>query len=945
MRTKRISFITLFVVMIAAFAMSFVTGANVAKAEPVFAFENGAYVKLGGDGGLRFRLEMDETTANGIKENANETLYFYVASAARMSSVTDGAGAKALNTSGNAWEVAVDPDKIYLGTDAEDNEFYFANVLIDLNTLGATNGAYYTTDFVAAATVYDSSSTSYTKFVKSVSRSLQNTASASALRAGRYSEISSTYAWLGTSYPIVAQTAADYEALESVPDISSLYFEIDGVEDTEGLVDTYGTAMRSGGARSSADGRYQSFTGLKTDLDVGTVVTVTMDVYVTGDFSGDSELFWVDTVYTAGGGEVKGKTSILPSVITGESGWYSVEFTATVRNFPNLRKNTAYNVYNTTEYGNAVYIVAENYSVKAFNYKNVVITESYKSMLYGGANNTGNGYYQSYAGLKTNLAAGTAVTVEMDVYVTGTFDEYSSIQVVNDVYTVAGGESNGTSIMSTIITGDSGWHHVTFDAIVKNFSALRMNGQYTVQDTSAIGNAVYLIVQNRSEDSFNYKNVEFTEIYSMTDGVQKTVSPNGYYSAIKGIPTELALNTAVTVEMDIKITGTTATAYVNSSIYWIDSVESANNVAKTSTLIYAAPQSDVPTGWIHVSFDAAVRNFTNVTRTSEYAAFDTSACGNGIYLCAHNFMSAASFVYKNLTVTSKGYQTFMDGGPKTSGSPANYRQSIAAIPVAYGSGSLVNVTMDIRRTSAGDSYSYLALVTGVDGSGYATRSVLYSGGSYGGDAMPTLNEWTTISFDAYVFNYDSLSVDSQHSFLQFNDDFNCIYLETMNFTTTNTFDYRNVVVNYAKVQDNQKKSDNYVQSIVGLGTDIAEGTDVTVTMDIYVTGNLNGTYVDPSIKWIDAVHPDYYYATTATAVATMKTNVNGNPQLEEGKWLTITFTATVRNFTRACFAVADNNKWTSADTSKYGNAVFIGAYFFYNCSETFNYRNVTITAD
>ena len=142
--------------------------------------------------------------------------------------------------------------------------------------------------------------------------------------------------------------------------------------------------------------------------------------------------------------------------------------------------------------------------------KNVTVIDG-TAMTAGGANNTGNGYYQSYTGLKTNLEVGTAVTVEMDVFVTGTFNEYSYIDVVKDVWSVAGGESkDGTSITSTIITGDSGWHHVTFTATVKNFSALRMNTQYEVQDTSAIGNAVYLIVQNRSESSFNYKNVTIT---------------------------------------------------------------------------------------------------------------------------------------------------------------------------------------------------------------------------------------------------------------------------------------------------------------------------------------------------------------------------------------------------------------------------------------------------
>ena len=248
MRTKRISFIALFVMMMAALTMLFVTNAKVAKADPAtFAFEEGAYVKLGGDGGLRFRLQMDETTALEIQGNTDETLYFYVASATRMAEITTGEAAEDLYDSGNAWQVAASKDKIYAGRDifGELDGYYYANVLIDANNLGdddETKLAYRTTDFVAVAAIYDASSSSYTQFVKSVDRSMKNTASASALRGGYFTEVAATYAWLGSSadYAFVAADAADYTALESALSANnSLFFYLDGIADENDLIHSF----------------------------------------------------------------------------------------------------------------------------------------------------------------------------------------------------------------------------------------------------------------------------------------------------------------------------------------------------------------------------------------------------------------------------------------------------------------------------------------------------------------------------------------------------------------------------------------------------------------------------------------------------------------------------------------------------------------------------------
>ena len=210
-------------------------------------------------------------------------------------------------------------------------------------------------------------------------------------------------------------------------------------------------------------------------------------------------------MYSVAGGELNAKTEATATIVTGEEGWHHVTFTATIRNFPKLRYNSAYPITDTSSYGNAVYLIAMNKTTNSFNFKNAEVVASLKS---GGARSPANGFYQSMTGLSSRFDVGTNVFVEMDVKITGSFNEYASIYCVDSVYTVDGGERKAsTNIKNIIVTGDDDWHHVTFDATVRNFANLRLNSAYTVTDTSSYGNAVYLLTENNSVAAFDYKNV------------------------------------------------------------------------------------------------------------------------------------------------------------------------------------------------------------------------------------------------------------------------------------------------------------------------------------------------------------------------------------------------------------------------------------------------------
>ena len=680
------------------------------------------------------------------------------------------------------------------------------------------------------------------------------------------------------------------------------------------VIDTF-AALKYGGVNKTNSNKHQSATGLSTDLPVGTAVTVEMDVLVTGTFDASSYIYVVDSVWSTDGGERNAVTDIKSTIVTGDSGWHHVTFTATVRNFPKLRHNSNYETkIDTSSFGNAVYLLTDNTSADAFRYKNVEITTP---MIYGGVNKTDSNKHQSATGLSTDLDVGTAVSVTMDVLVTGTFDSSSKIYAVDSVWSVNGGERRDvTDITSTIVTGESGWHTVTFTATVRNFPKLRHNSNYeTIIDTSSFGNAVYLLTDNKSADAFRYKNVEIQIFESMTNGVQKTVSPNGFYSAIKGIPTEFELDTAVTVEMDINITGTTADAYVNSSIYWIDSVDSSSNLIKSKTLIYAAPQSDVPTGWIHVSFDAAVRNFSSVTNSSEYAAFDTSACGNGIYLCAHNFKSTASFIYKNIQITNKGYKAPIQGG--NNGASDIYYQSITGLSTDLPVGTAVSVTMDVLVTGTFNDYSHI----------YCADTVYsVSGGELNGntDIKSTIvtgeSGWHTVTFTATVRNFPYLRRNSAYSVIDTSAYGNAVYLISMN-KSADSFNYKNVEIivegmtSGVKVMTNGGKNsaNNYYQTMTGLKTDLEVGTSVTVTMDVKLT---SASAFDQwsSLNWIDSVGNNNV-PTSTTSIKTAFTSLT-----DTTTWQTITFTATVRNFEHL---QANATQYSSIDTSGFGNAVYI----------------------
>ena len=717
-----------------------------------------------------------------------------------------------------------------------------------------------------------------------------------------------------------------------------------------------GTAMPAGTQKTSnANGYYQSVVGLPTDFAAGTPVWVEMDVYITGAYDQyTTGIRWVDTVH--GNGTANTATTVLDyATISANVGkWIHVSFPATVRDFDTLRMYDVYETVDVSSYGNAVFLLGANFkSAASFNYKDVSIVG--RAVDGGYKTGTSSGYRQAFAGLSTNLPVGTSVTVDMDVYITGTHDQHTYISWLDTVWTTAGGEVNKET---KLITHDDmnanvgKWIHVSFPATVRDFDVLRLNPAYTATDVSFFGNAVFLVAYSfTSADTFIYKNVEMTAEIKMPAGQEKTNPQNAATRVLRqsfvGLSTDYAVGTTVTVGMDVYITG--ASSQGNASIKWVDTVwtTAGGEVNATSTILTWAEMSANAGQWIHVEFEATVRNFSVLRIGTEYATMDVSSYGNAIYVMAANFTSADSFTFKNVKISLPGENepevpdepvmegTAMPDGTQKTSNANGYYQAVGALPTDFAAGTPVWVEMDVYVTGTYDQYSTGLIWVdsiGSDGSTIASATTIV-----GVDLMnANAGQWIHVSFLATVRDFDSLRVSYEYAAVDVSSYGPAVYLAAKAFKSTASVTYKNVfitaaeeVVGEAMPTGTKPSSQSYYQSFVSFPTDLAAGTFVSVEMEVYVTGTAD-SYT--SIGWVNTVWGDNAVNAAPTVVSydTMTAN--------KGQWIRVRFDAYVRDF-----SVLKMSGYPEFVGCEYGTAVYIFAKNF-KSTNSFRYRNVTITA-
>lgn len=560
-----------------------------------------------------------------------------------------------------------------------------------------------------------------------------------------------------------------------------------------------------------------------------------------------------------------------------------------------------------------------------------------------GKNNgeAGSEYRQSLVTVPAaDLTVGTQVTVEMDIYITGTYNTFSYIAAVEEVYSADGGElKEWTKFFGGDNPGKIGsWLHVKFDTTVRSFSVLRLGPAYNKIETNC-EKGVYLFAGNfLSANSFAYKNVTVTEKIDMgtaaPNGVGKKTSPNsGYRNSVVALPvTDLEVGTMVLVEMDIYVNGTFDQC---SYIYGVETVWTIESgaIKNAEAIILFSGATGSANTWIHLKYNTTVRSYSALCQGDVYDPIATN-CEKGVYLVAANFLSLNSFNYKNVSITQDAGTAAPDGVGKTATPNSGYRHAVLALPATdFNVDARVTVEMDIYITGTFDTYTRIYGVEGVwavpDGETINSDSaiVLFSGAT---DAA-TATTWKHLKFSTTVKSLSLLRLSEEYGAIETNCE-KGVYLVAANFTSVSSFYYKNVTITAESgtvVPDGGTKKNGYHQSIVGLKTDLAEGTAVTVEMEIAVIGEHDAWGGD--IEWIDTV-----YDTNATLSSTV---VIGRADIKKGIWVKVTFNAVVRNFSSLAF----DTDMGFVDTSSVGTAVYIGGRNF-TTADSFIYKNVTITA-
>jgi len=126
------------------------TKANADTSPTVFQMVDGASVKINNDGGIRWKVKMDQATKNNIVENDNVSLKFIVTYADFFANVTDDKYYETLSEGSRAYIIPIDEAKIY-----QVDDLYYANACITAFTKG------YADNYVALAVIDNAGSYTY----------------------------------------------------------------------------------------------------------------------------------------------------------------------------------------------------------------------------------------------------------------------------------------------------------------------------------------------------------------------------------------------------------------------------------------------------------------------------------------------------------------------------------------------------------------------------------------------------------------------------------------------------------------------------------------------------------------------------------------------------------------------------------------------------------------
>ena len=293
--------------------------------------------------------------------------------------------------------------------------------------------------------------------------------------------------------------------------------------------------------------------------------------------------------------------------------------------------------------------------------------------------------------------------------------------------------------------------------------------------------------------------------YKRVDGVEMAESAvnKAFYQSFLAIPVNYEVGTSVFVEMEVFVTGKIVSKNVpatdeyynewaTSSIKWVDTTWSAGGEVNNAVEVVSFDKMlDNAGAWIKVGFVATVRNYPVLKTNSEFEAMDMGD-GNAVYLFASNFKSAATFNYRNVEVTSP--DAMADGVEKTSGSLTQYRQAFIGLSTDYEVGTFVKVAMDVYATGTYDSASAIKWVDTVWTTAGGEVNAAPTVADYA-TMSENVGEWLHLEFCATVRNFSVLRLNNQeYETFDVSSYGNAVYIAATNFTSAESFLYKNVSV-------------------------------------------------------------------------------------------------------------------------------------------------------
>lgn len=383
---------------------------------------------------------------------------------------------------------------------------------------------------------------------------------------------------------------------------------------------------------------------LKTDLPEGTLVDVSIDLWVSSSsqyagFGYASEL-WADNAISNGERllSAEGASGIQTD------GWVTKTFQTKVVSFDTIvfRQADKSDSFDLSDQGNYVLLYFENgNNSDVVRYKNVNIKEGSESMT---MDQIGPFFFSVYP-IETDLPVGTIVDVSLEISANST-SEYSSLGYADQFW--ADNTPNGTELISNDqITGE-GFAPYTFrTSVIDKNEIVILQSPGNSKTYTMSGNYICLYFMNgNAGDYVKIKNVQITKVADIGKPLEQIGT---LYFGLLALPTELAAGTDVTVTLKIDAATTSDYAHIGyATEQW------ANFVPSNDMALIASKAGGWSTdGFTEYTFETKVVDFESVAFQQATATKAYEMSGNYVLMYFQNGNATDHAWVKDISITQK----------------------------------------------------------------------------------------------------------------------------------------------------------------------------------------------------------------------------------------------------------------------------------------------------